>query len=398
MKMLGTAQKLRQALRNLPAWPEASHARQRGQREDALVDVGVARHLEETAHWLTRAQAASPRGGVSAGWHFRLGWMPPFPETTGYIIPSLLDYAEFSEEAAYRERALALARWMVAVQLPDGGVRTGIGLNETSTIFDTGQGLFGFVRAYLETREESFLGAACKAGDWLLAHQDADGCWRRGEFRAVPHCYNTRTAWALLRLGLASGEERYRAAGAANLEWARGRQQADGWFADAAFHPTEAPLTHTIAYTLQGLLEGGLLLADARHLSAVRSAAAVLRDRVSETGWLAGTYAEGWQGDESFSCLTGNAQTAIVFFILAGLDGDDRWIQAGKRLTAGLRRGQDLEARHPGVRGGIRGSRPVDGKYSPWAMLNWAAKFHLDALLLESALARTEPRRWVLHG
>jgi len=54
------------------------------------------RHLEETIGWLCRAQDASGCGGVSAG-SFATdgGWLPPDRETTGYIIPTLIEYGEW---------------------------------------------------------------------------------------------------------------------------------------------------------------------------------------------------------------------------------------------------------------------------------------------------------------
>jgi hypothetical protein len=40
-----------------------------------------------------------------------------------------------------------------------------------------------------------------------------------------------------------------------------------------------------------------------------------------------------------------------------------------------------------GMVGGIKGSFPVDGEYGQWQYLNWAAKFCIDANLLELELA-----------
>ena len=37
----------------------------------------------------------------------------------------------------------------------------------------------------------------------------------------------------------------------------------------------------------------------------------------------------------------------------------------------------------PDERGGIKGSHPIDGKYHPWQVPNWATKFFADALMLE---------------
>ena len=36
-----------------------------------------------------------------------------------------------------------------------------------------------------------------------------------------------------------------------------------------------------------------------------------------------------------------------------------------------------------GIRGGVKGSHPVDGGYGPFEYLNWAAKFSIDANLIE---------------
>ena len=45
---------------------------------------------------------------------------------------------------------------------------------------------------------------------------------------------------------------------------------------------------------------------------------------------------------------------------------------------------QDLDARNPGVRGGMPGSFPINGGYMTYRYPNWAAKFFMDALMLEA--------------
>ena len=42
---------------------------------------------------------------------------------------------------------------------------------------------------------------------------------------------------------------------------------------------------------------------------------------------------------------------------------------------------QDLDTDNHDVCGGIKGSHPVWGAYSPFTYPNWAAKFFIDALL-----------------
>ena len=37
----------------------------------------------------------------------------------------------------------------------------------------------------------------------------------------------------------------------------------------------------------------------------------------------------------------------------------------------------------PEIRGGIKGSFPIDGQYGQYEYLNWAAKFFADALMID---------------
>src|SRR5262245_29789264 len=69
--------------------------------------VGETReHLAATLEWLCAAQDASGDGGVSALYDIRSGaWGPPYPETTGYIIPTFFDAASWSGDGSYRARA-----------------------------------------------------------------------------------------------------------------------------------------------------------------------------------------------------------------------------------------------------------------------------------------------------
>ena len=50
-------------------------------------------HLSEALGWLYRAQDATPDGGVSHSYELGRGWLPSYAETTGYIIPTLLNAA-----------------------------------------------------------------------------------------------------------------------------------------------------------------------------------------------------------------------------------------------------------------------------------------------------------------
>ena len=160
--------------------------------------------------WLCRAQDATRCGGVAAGYSFRNGWEAAYPETTGYIIETFYDYAQFSGDASYRKSAREMANWLISIQVPSGAFHGGpVNSHPSPVVFNSGMILFGLIRAYREEGDERFLTSAREAGDWLVKSQDEDGSWRRHTYGGSLHVYKTRVAWALLKLWQATSESRY---------------------------------------------------------------------------------------------------------------------------------------------------------------------------------------------
>src|SRR5438132_8826593 len=141
------------------------------------------RHLHATMRWLCRAQDRGGGGGVSAGSSLLRGWLPPYPETTGYIIPTFFDYARRTANDEFYARAVRMADWDLQVQLPSGAIQAGVyrgnGSARPPAVFNTGQVVLGWCRAFEETRNQRYLDAAVRAGNWLVGLQDADGAWRQ---------------------------------------------------------------------------------------------------------------------------------------------------------------------------------------------------------------------------
>ncbi len=345
-------------------------------------------HLKATMDWLCRAQDATPDDGVSAAFDIIAGtWYPSYPETTGYIIPTFFDYAAYTRDDSFRARAIRMADWLLSIQMENGAFPgpPWVKPKDKPVVFDTGQIIHGLVKAFEESGRSSFLDAARRAGDWLVEIQENDGSWRKFDMELV-HTYNTRSAWALLCIDQAERRSQYREAALKNLNWVLSQQSPDGWFCNASFQPDEDPITHTLAYTIEGLLEAGILLSDQRLVDAARLSANALRDQQLRDGYLRGSYSSGWRSEANWSCPTGNAQMALIWLKLYEILNDTSYLQAATAANRFLKQVQSLSSGTPGIKGGVTGSYPIYGDYGHYLYLNWAAKFFADSLMLEEQI------------
>ncbi len=359
-------------------------------------DNGPAAHLQATIAWLYAAQDATSDGGVAQAYFVRKRrWTNSYPETTGYIIPTILRYAEASDNSEAYDRARRMSDWECDIQLADGGVVAGaIGDSQKPTVFNTGQVLFGWVRAAEVFGTERYFTSAKRAADWLCRAQDDDGCWRRfgSPMTSVSvNTYNTRTAWALARAHALLGEERFLDAAVQNCQWALTRANAAGWLADNCLLDPSQPYLHTIAYAMRGLLEVGAYAEQQDMVDIAVQIGDALLPRIPASGFMPGRFDAHWRPTVRWSCLTGNAQLALNYGRLFQLTGRTSYREALETLNRFTRRTQHIDGPLP-HRGAVQGSFPIDGGYHPSQYPNWAAKFLADALMMEEDLT-SDPAR-----
>ncbi len=350
-------------------------------------------HLLATAKWLVRAQCSSNDHGVSRGYRatgsFGLrpnGWQPSYPETTGYIIPTMCALARYFNEDEYRERALRMADWEIDIQLSSGAVMGSVVTAPPSpAVFNTGQVIFGWLAAFNQSGDQKYLEPALRAGDYLISIQKPDGAWTQGNSGYALNqatTYNTRVAWAIIELGLQVDEDKYIRSGKRNIEFALHKQHKNGWFSENCLNDPEKPLLHTIAYAARGILEAGISLNDQRYIeSALRTLDALTQCQRSDGG-LPGRLSSDWSAMANWDCLTGDAQVAVALLRAYAITAERKYSDAARSAIEFIKSTQNLQHPNLGYRGGVKGSFPFSGSYGQYRFLSWSAKFFCDAIML----------------
>ena len=370
----------------LPAEAKKEHLRDLRRLPEGESQIEHAIH--SAVEWIRNAQdhSASGDGGVAAYFSLETGWAESYPETTGYIVPTLLEYSRWTGDAEWRDRVRKMLDWLRSIQFENGGFPGGTirAQPRVPVTFNTGQILFGLA---IGSRElgNGYASSAKAAADWLVETQDADGCWRAfpSPFTSPgERVYETHVAWALLEAERAIPGWGYAESALRNVRWALSKQHQNGWFDDCCLNDPTQPLTHTIGYALRGCLEAYIHSGDQEFLDASKRTADGLLSAIRKNGSLPGRLSSDWRGEVPWDCLTGSVQIAHCLFLLFDHTRDSRYLSAGRDLNGFVRKTLNMTG-PVGIRGGVKGSFPVSGGYCPYWFINWGTKFLIDSHLKE---------------
>lgn len=345
-------------------------------------------HLDAAIEWLCYAHEVCNMQGVAAEYSLKNGWGVAYPETSGYIIGTFLEYAKHLNDPSYIDRSRRLGDWEIAIQAPTGGVYSSE-LAKQTRIFNTGQVILGWCVLYEQTCIQRYLDAAIRAGDYLVERQETDGSWIQDTYCGA-RTYHGRVSWSLIRLFKITGDRKYLQTARNNLAWVAAQQTSNGWFANCGFIDDD-PITHVISYTLCGLLNSALEEVDEiRSLDLfpkVVKAADALADAIRRDpirgipGMVPSAFDAQWRASRSDSCLTGNAQLATFYYLLARRTGDKRYESMADMILSATKQTQIINGMLKEIRGALPGTFPMIDGYQANSYPNWATKFLADALL-----------------
>lgn len=354
--------------------------------------------LKNAIAWL-ETTIAKGSGGSCAYYSFFGGWSKDYPETTGYIIPTLIDYGIHADNKEYLNKAESLGEWLMSIQDTEGFWHGGLHPREKDnpSIFNTGQILFGMAALKEATGEEYWINGAEKGAEWLAKNIDKEeGLWTTGHYLGLNPTYYTRVAWPMLIVADLTGNAFVKKQALKALDVLLSRINENGTFAGWGFKHNKPAYTHTIAYTVRGFMEASILINDwERYGSKLENTLnALFKMAELNNGRLAGAYDMQWKATNYYTCLTGNVQSALCLMRWCEQTYDLQLLNAASKLIDNVERAQIKNNLLNGLKGAIAGSRPAWGRYMILRYPNWAAKFYADSVMLLIKLIKKQKKSW----
>jgi malonyl-CoA O-methyltransferase len=258
----------------------------------------------------------------------------PYPEVTGYFVPTLYQWGETG-------LARTCTRWLLSIQLPDGAFPAPDGIAYT---FDTAQVIRGLCAA--SGHGEPVGDALQRAADWMLTQIAPDGRLRTPSTELWGDIANdlihTYAIFPLVQAGEILRASQYGDAGRFVLSYYKKQEDL------VPFNR----LSHFHAYAMEALLELG-------EVDLARLGMAEVERLQRRDGSIPAYPGVDWV------CSTGIAQYAGVWYRLGNRERADR-------AMAYLESIQNKS-------GGFFGSYGKGAKYIPGAEISWAVKYFLDA-------------------
>ncbi|WP_437678754.1 beta-L-arabinofuranosidase domain-containing protein [Sorangium sp. So ce131] len=186
-------------------------------------DERLLRAATEAAGFMMNMQSRDVRDRTAGGFFYAFDLERKRPEprlvvgTASKSIFTLLELHALTKDKKYLESAVLAADWLVAMQRPDGTVRSALSGKEggawkvqgkESTLY-TGQVLSALSRVYRATNNKKYLDAAGQTADHLLRKIATKGCYLGDDYRKPNPISSSWAVLSLLDFAKATGDARF---------------------------------------------------------------------------------------------------------------------------------------------------------------------------------------------
>ncbi|MDY0226077.1 MAG: methyltransferase domain-containing protein [Desulfomicrobium apsheronum] len=320
------------------------------------IESGLKTKINKSLHWL---HTYSPKkSGVSISNKNLI----PYPEVTGYFIPTLLQWGETDLATQY-------THWLIDIQNPDGSFSAPG--TTSSFVFDTGQIIRGL--ATITPRIQEASKALEKACEWIMHTASSNGrlalptninYWSLGSRGYVNEAINLYVLPGLITASETLNTPRY-----ANFA----RRSLNYYIKNCDLTNFSAPnmLLHFYCYIQEALFDLGAY-------DICRHGMRELADRQTDKGIIPA------YSNVSWICTPGLIQAALVWLKL----------EDTTHALPALRFANSLQS----ASGGFPGSVGEGAAYFPNEELSWAIKFWLDALALQTSDHASTAQEFLTHA
>lgn len=343
--------------------------------------------IKITADWLL--SSISRRGGSCAYYAPIVGWSGEYPETSGYIMPTLYRCSEVLAVYKYKKGALSILDWLLEIHNEQGYWLSGFegSKDRTPSVFNTAQILLGLTQMYRHNKDTSLLEHISKSASWLSGLVDEKGFFSEGAYiEGYDPSYYTRVAWPMLEAAKLLDDTKVMSSAKQCLSRISLLKNKHNFIENSGFYRKGPAFTHTIAYTLRGFMESARILDCDDYENIIKGIInRICVDAKKTQGNLPGCFDEKFNPAGDYCCLTGNVQLAICLFLRYNITKDIKLASCAEILIKYVQESKSKLSNllFPKTKGAIAGSYPIWGKYMRFRYPNWAAKFYLDALLLQ---------------
>ena len=347
--------------------------------ENIIDELGGRSYLEESLiqniEWINKSFAVNNNEGSSASQNLFGRWSQVYPETTGYLISTILK-TQVIERKEKMKLAFSQLLFLEKIKNEDGSFYQSMD-NKEPIVFDTAQILLGLISiAPLIAVFGDVVSTCSAAHEWLYAQLNEKGEFKKYNYvKDYNPAYYSRIAWPMVAWE-SINEKKPREKTVQLIKRICQLQNENLSFNDWGFYPEQKAYTHTIAYTLRGLYECGLILNDNEIKDQVCSSLRRFIELVKRDNRVGGAYDLDWQADTSFICATGNAQLALLLMMVYRHKRENIFLEIVPKLLKPLVKAQ----RSWYNRAAVPSSIPIWGPYQRFKYTNWTQKFYSEAL------------------
>ena len=154
--------------------------------------------IEENLSWVKKSIEAQSGQGSSAYRMWWGTWGQSYPETTGYLIPTLLHADGLIDHIDYASTANHLTRFLISIQNEDGSFPIQLNSSQVN-VFDTAQILLGLCSYYQYQKDDELKQAIVLCHNWLVAQLDENGKFlEHNLYKDYNPSYYLRIIWPIL--------------------------------------------------------------------------------------------------------------------------------------------------------------------------------------------------------